>query len=118
MADVVVESPKICPPVQVFAFARLSDTTTLPVVGEIMSVPSEFVTELTEPLPDPQGKPAPETTPVEEICRHCVPPLLIVGMVREEKFPFVAKRFVELAVVAKKFVEVAFVVVALPKIAN
>lgn len=41
-----------CNAVHVFAFAGLSDATTLPVVGEITRLPSEFDTLVTAPPPE------------------------------------------------------------------
>ena len=43
---VEVALPNIWPPVHVFAWPRASEATTAPVVGEMVSVPSEFETEL------------------------------------------------------------------------
>jgi hypothetical protein len=40
---------RVCVDVQVLAWARLIDAITAPVVGEIVSVPSLFVTEVTPP---------------------------------------------------------------------
>src|ERR1700744_5811455 len=48
--------------VSVFAWARLSEATTAPVVGVIVSVPSEFETEVTE-LP-PEQLPAVHAPPL------------------------------------------------------
>jgi hypothetical protein len=42
-------SLKVCSPVQVFLFPRLSDATTSPVVGETVKVPSAFETDVTTP---------------------------------------------------------------------
>lgn len=46
------EFPNICPPVHVFACPRASEATTEPVVGEMVSVPSEFETDDTAPPPE------------------------------------------------------------------
>jgi hypothetical protein len=40
---------KVCLPVQVLAFPRLSEATTPPKFGEMVRVPSAFVTEVTRP---------------------------------------------------------------------
>ena|SRR3989338_3168398 len=47
VAEVEVDRLKVCPPVQVLALARFKEATTLPVVGEIVRVPSELETEPT-----------------------------------------------------------------------
>ena len=47
VAEVEVERLKVCPPVQVLALARLREAITLPVVGEMVRVPSELETEPT-----------------------------------------------------------------------
>lgn len=48
MAKFVVEADvNVWPPVQVFACPRAIEPTTLPVVGDIVSVPSLFVTLMT-----------------------------------------------------------------------
>jgi len=46
------------------AWARLSEATTAPVVGEMVREPSAFDTELTAPLPVPQAAPVDESLPV------------------------------------------------------
>src|SRR5207253_2728979 len=62
-----------CNPVQELACPRLSDAITEPVVGEIVSVPSELETALTVPPPPvPHAEPVPETMPELSICKHCV----------------------------------------------
>jgi len=43
--------PNVCVPVQVLAWPRAKEATTAPVVGLMVSVPSEFETELTAPPP-------------------------------------------------------------------
>ena len=55
-----ISVPNVCKAVQVFGFARLSEATTDPVVGEMVNVLSELVTELTLPLP-PEPQAAPES---------------------------------------------------------
>ena len=47
VAEVEVDRLKVCPPVQTLALARLREAMTLPVVGEMVKVPSEFETEPT-----------------------------------------------------------------------
>ena len=42
---------KVCAAVQVLALPTFSEATTAPVVGEIVKVPSAFVTEVTAPKP-------------------------------------------------------------------
>lgn len=60
--------PKVCFAVQVFAFARSRDATTEPMVGEMVSVPSELATEFTAPLPpEPHAAPVFDRNPVESI---------------------------------------------------
>jgi len=49
VALVAVALVNVCPPVQVLAFARLSEATASPDVGEMVSVPSEFDIEVTVP---------------------------------------------------------------------
>ena len=51
LAELTKPAFNVCTAVHVFACPRLSDATTLPVVGETVSVPSELVTELTLPPP-------------------------------------------------------------------
>ena len=50
LAELTNPAFNVCTAVHVFAFPKLSDATTLPVVGEMVSVLSELVTELTLPL--------------------------------------------------------------------
>lgn len=57
--------PKVCFAVQVCAFPRFRDATTDPVVGEIVRLPSELLTELTAPLPVPQSAEVKYNRPVE-----------------------------------------------------
>ena len=47
VADVEVDRLKVWPPVQVLALARFKEATTLPVVGEMVKVPSELETDPT-----------------------------------------------------------------------
>ena len=49
LAELTRPAFNVCTAVHVFAFPKLSDATTLPVVGEMVSVLSELVTELTLP---------------------------------------------------------------------
>ena len=51
VAFVVVAFKNVCPPVHVFTFVRLSEATTAPDAGEMVSVPSTFDTDVTAPEP-------------------------------------------------------------------
>ena len=73
---VAVAAVNVCPPVQVFGCARAREATTAPLVGLMVSVPSEFETELTDPPPEPQSLPVPDTTPVVLTWRHWVEPVI------------------------------------------
>lgn len=75
-----VERLKVCPPVQVLMFPRLSEATTAPVVGEIVRVPSEFETE---PIPVTRQVPLMAKHPVLALIPLAkvdvpVPPTLII----------------------------------------
>ena len=54
----------------------MSEAITAPLVGETVSVASEFETLVTLPEPVPHGAPAPPTVPSGPITAHCVPPLV------------------------------------------
>jgi len=69
-AFVIEAEGNVCVAVHVFACPRLSEATTLPVVGEMVSVLSEFETELTAPDPEPHAAPVVLTAPVLEICKQ------------------------------------------------
>ena len=61
--DVDAPAANCCKLVKTLPCAVLSDATTEPVVGLIVSVPSEFTTELTAPLPEPHAAPVVESRP-------------------------------------------------------
>jgi hypothetical protein len=73
VATPAVEQPErvrpesVCVAVQVFAWPKAREATTAPVVGEIVSVPSELETEFTAPDPLPQEAPVVLNCPVELI---------------------------------------------------
>ena len=54
----------------VLACAGFRDATTDPVVGEMVKLPSEFVTLLTAPDPVPQAAPVFDRAPEELICKQ------------------------------------------------
>ena len=60
-ADAIVDDAFVncCRPVQVFAFAKLREAITSPVVGEIVRVLSEFETDETAPPPPPLDRHTP-----------------------------------------------------------
>jgi hypothetical protein len=80
VALVVVELPIVTPPtkvveaaVQTLELLRLSEAMTLPVVGEMVRVPSTLATEVTDPEPVPQAEPIEKTLPVESTWRQPAP---------------------------------------------
>jgi hypothetical protein len=85
---------KVCNALKVFACARLSDATTAPLVGEIVSVPSELDTVATLlPPPLPHADPVEERVPFASACTQVVAPVpsdettrLVVEAVVEYKF--------------------------------
>jgi hypothetical protein len=58
----------VCVDVQVFGFPKFSDAITAPVVGLIVSVLSEFATELTAAAPEHEPHDGVELAPLS---RHC-----------------------------------------------
>lgn len=63
--------PKVCNAVHVLALLSAREATTDPVVGVMVRVPSELITELTDPEPLPQDAPVFDTKPVVGlICRQ------------------------------------------------
>lgn len=65
--------PKVWSAVHVFACPSAKEATTAPVVGDIVNVPSEFATEFTAPLPEPQAAPVLLNIPAGLICTQYVP---------------------------------------------
>jgi hypothetical protein len=74
--SMVVEAPAVncCRADHVLACAVLSEATTAPVVGEMVSEVSELATELTAPEPLPQAVPVEESLPEASAWTQVVPP--------------------------------------------
>ena len=65
------------------------DATTVPVVGEMVSVPSELATELTAPLPDPHGLPV-EPTTLDAMFKHpLLKPAIVAPLAKPAAVPVV-----------------------------
>src|SRR5215469_12660629 len=71
---VAVSDPNVCSALHVLACARLSEATTLPVVGLIVSVPLELLTLRTLPPPPPGGPQSLSTVP-EVFAQHAMLPI-------------------------------------------
>ena len=84
----------------------MRDATTAPVVGDMVSVPSEFETALTAPpLPDPHAEPVPERLPLVSTWRHEVVPVIFENLVVPETMRLVTTRLVLVAFVLDAFVK-------------
>jgi hypothetical protein len=59
----LIAVPNVCFPDHVLALVRLSDATTEPVVGDTVSVLSEFDTDDTAPPPEPHADPVSASNP-------------------------------------------------------